>query len=65
MGTFFVKGKPVLRYDPRSLPRNTPNCTILDSWILDNFILADELFGKALWSLETCLCVNDNFYVEN
>ena len=26
----------------------------------DNFILADELFAKALWSLETCPPVTNN-----
>ena len=26
----------------------------------DNFILADELFGKALRSFETCALVNNN-----
>ena len=23
-------------------PKNFPKCTILDSWIYDNFVLADE-----------------------
>ena len=40
--------------------KNPPNCAILDSWVFDNFILADEFFGKALRSLETCLSVNNN-----
>ena len=26
---------------------NPPNCTIIGSWVFDNFILADELFGRA------------------
>ena len=39
----FIKGKPVLSKDPVSLPRNLPNCKILDSWFFDNFMLADEL----------------------
>ena len=25
---------------------NPPNCTIIGSWVFDNFILADELFGR-------------------
>ena len=37
-----------------------PNCTILDSWVLANFMLADELFAKVLWSLKTCVSVNYN-----
>ena len=55
----FIKGKPVFSNDPRSLPRTPSDCTILDSWVFDNFILADELFTKALWALETCLSVNN------
>ena len=27
--------------DPRGLPRAYPECTVLDKWIFDNFILAD------------------------
>ena len=33
-----------------------------NSWVFDNFKLADELFLKALRSLETCLSVNDNLF---
>ena len=36
----------------------------LDSWIFDSFILADETFAKALWSLETCVLVNNNVHGE-
>ena len=36
-----------------------PNC-ILCNWDFDNFILADEQFGKPLWSLEACLLVNND-----
>ena len=43
--------------------RNSPDFAILDNWIFNNFILADdELFLKALKSLETCLSVNNNLY---
>ena len=41
-------------------PRNHPSCTILDIWVLDNFILADEVFAKFLRSLETCVSVSNN-----
>ena len=41
--------------------RNPPNCAILDSWVFDNFRLADELFAKALQTLEACLLVSYNF----
>ena len=57
---FFNKGKPVFSNGPRSLPNNPRDCTILDSWVFDNFILADALFAKALWNLETCLSANNN-----
>ena len=62
--TFFVKGKPVFSNDPISLPKNPPDCHILCSWVFDNFILAEVLFTKALWSLETCVLVNA-IYEEN
>ena len=39
--------------------RNSPNCTILDSWVFDNFILADEPLAKDLQMLETCVSVNN------
>ena len=42
------------------IPKNLSNCSILDRWGFDNFILADELFAKALWSLETLVPVNSN-----
>ena len=29
--TFFIKSNPVFSDGPRSLPRNPPDCTILDS----------------------------------
>ena len=39
--TFFINRKQVFSYGPRSLPRNPPNCTILDSLVFDNVILAE------------------------
>ena len=44
--------------------RSSPNCTILASWVFDNFMLANELFEKVLWSLEACLSFKKN-YAEN
>ena len=32
----------------------------LCNWAFDNYILAEELFAKALQSLETCVLVNNN-----
>ena len=58
--TFFINSKPVLTNRPRSLPRNPPNCTILDNWAFDSLILTDELFTKAFRRFATCLLTNDN-----
>ena len=41
LSTLFINGKPAFGNDPWSLPRNLPDCTILDSWAFDNFKLAD------------------------
>ena len=37
-----------------------PNCTILESWVFENFILAHQLFAKVLQGLQTCASVNNN-----
>ena len=50
--TFFIKGNAVFSNGPKGLPRNPPDCLILCNWVFDNFILADELFVKGLWSFE-------------
>ena len=55
-----MKGNPVFNNGPKNLPKNPPDCTILDNCIFDNFILAEELFAKALRSFETCVLVNYN-----
>ena len=59
LSTFFIKGKPDFSNGPRSLPKNLLDCPTWDSSVFDNFILADEVFAKALQSLETCLSVNN------
>ena len=41
-------------------PMRPPNCTVLDSRVYDNFILADELFARALQNLETCRSHDNN-----
>ena len=53
--TFFIKGKAAFGNGPKSLPWNPPACLILCNWVFDNFILTEELFAKALRSLETCV----------
>ena len=35
------------------------NCTILESWVLENFILADEPFPKPLQLFRTCVLINN------
>ena len=41
-------------------PTIPPNCIILDNWVFENFILADELFSKVLQSFENYVSVNNN-----
>ena len=40
--TFLSKDKPVLNNGPETLPRNSPNYIIIDSWVFKNFTLFDE-----------------------
>ena len=58
----FIKGKLVFINGLKSLPKNPPDCPILCKWVFDNFVLAEELFSKALWSLEICVLVNNNLW---
>ena len=39
---------------------NPPDCNILDNWVFESLILADEPFVKALRIFETCVSVNSN-----
>ena len=48
----------------KTLSKDSPFCPILCNWVLDNFILADEPFAKALQSLKTSVLVKKN-YLEN
>ena len=34
---------------------NLPNCTTLDSWGFDNFIIVDKPFGKTIQIFESCV----------
>ena len=60
LSSFFIKGKPVFSNGSKTLRRNTPDYSILCNSVFDNFILADELFPKALRSFGTCVLVNNN-----
>ena len=57
---FFNNGNSVFNNGPRSLPRNPPDCIILNNWVFDTLILAYELFVKALRRFATCLSVYNN-----
>ena len=46
LSIFFIKGKPVFSDGPRSLPKNPPNCAVLDNWVFNNFILAENNLQK-------------------
>ena len=60
--TFFINGNPVFSNGPSNLPKNPPDCIILDNWVFDNLISADEWFAKALRRFATCLLVNNNIW---
>ena len=62
LSSFPIKSRPVICNGPRSLPRSLPNCIMLDSWVFENFILADEPFAKPLEFFETCVLVNNNLW---
>ena len=56
--TFFLSGNPVFNNGPRRVPRNPPDCIILDNWVFNNLISIDELLAKALRRFASCLLVN-------
>ena len=58
--TFFISGNPVFSNRPSNLPKNPPDCIILDNWVFGNLISADEWFVKDLRRFETSLLVNNN-----
>ena len=60
LSTFFIKGNQAFNNGPDSLPKNPPDCTISYNSVFDNFIFAEELFTKALGSLETCVLINNS-----
>ena len=42
--------------------RNYPDCIILENWIFEVIILADEPFAKAFHIIGTCVWVNNNLF---
>ena len=65
LSTFLIKGQPTAINGPRSLPRNPPNCTILEAWSLDNFLLADEWFQMLYRAFLQNIACQLIIYVEN
>ena len=43
---FLNNGKTVFSNGPRILPRSPPDWSVLESWVFNKFISADELFAK-------------------
>ena len=47
LSTFPINNNSVFSNDPKSLPKNPPDCPILCNWVFVNSILAKELFAKS------------------
>ena len=52
-----IKDKPIFSNGPGSLPKNLPDCPILDKRFIENFMVADWPFEKDLQRPEICLLV--------
>ena len=39
--TFVINGNPVFSNEPNNLPRNPPDCIIINNWVFDNLISVD------------------------
>ena len=50
--TFDIKGNPVFSNGPINLLKNPPDCIILDKWVFDNLISANELFARLFEDLK-------------
>ena len=51
---FFINGKSAFINGANSIPRNSPNCTILDKCVFDNFSLAYESIKKSKHWFHLC-----------
>ena len=47
LSTSFIKGKPIFNNGSKRLLRTIPNCTILDSFVFENSILARQYFAES------------------
>ena len=52
----------VFSYGRSNLPRNLPDCIILDNWVFDNLISVDKWLTKALRRFATCLLVYNSLW---
>ena len=59
MSTFFINSKPNFINSPRGLEKDPLDSMFLDSRVLDNFTLTNQLSTEALQRLNTCLSVID------
>ena len=59
---FFINVSPVFNNGPRTLPNYALDCIILDTWVFDNLISADELFANVLQRFATSSLVNNNLW---
>ena len=64
VSTFPIKSKPVFTNGPKSLRKSLLDCPFSCSWVFDSFILAEELFAKALRNLKACELVNNKLWWE-
>ena len=62
LSIFHITDRPAFSNGLRSLPRNPPNCIILDNWDFKDFVLADEPFEKVLQFFKTCVLVNNDLW---
>ena len=51
---FSINGNPTFKSGLRNLLRNLLGDTLIDNWVFENLVLANELLVKALPSFETC-----------
>ena len=51
LNTFLIKGKPTFSNVPSSLPKNLPDCMLLDSSVFDNFILPDDNYLRKFYKV--------------
>ena len=61
LNIFLIRSKPVFSNGPKTLPKNSPDCPILCSWVFDSFILVNKIFANVFQNIETSVLVNNNF----